>query len=267
MLLLASTSYLGIMSEHSLDLKLIPQYDGSGTASVVEWIEKLELVCKLRKIDDVASVIPLRLSGGAFAVYLQLGEEEKKKKEKIKEALLAAFAADPYAAYEQFVSRKLTPGESPDVFLAELRRLSSLFGGMSEKGLACAFVSGLPESVRQLLRAGSRMEALDIGQLLTRARAVIRDDGTSGIQEACLAAQGDGKQISASNQRCYICDGVNHFARNCLARRGEAGTNRGLSQRRRVRCYRCGVWGHVSSACSGNASGGEASAPVSPQKD
>ena len=68
----------------SLDLKLIPEYDGSGTQSVVEWLEKLELVCKLRDISDVASVIPLRLSGGAFAVYLQLVETDRKEKEKMK---------------------------------------------------------------------------------------------------------------------------------------------------------------------------------------
>ena len=63
------TSYLGIMSE-PVDLKLIPEFDGTGKQSVAEWIEKVELICKLRNVSDVASVIPLRLSGGAFAVYL-----------------------------------------------------------------------------------------------------------------------------------------------------------------------------------------------------
>lgn len=28
------------------DLKLIPEYDGSGAQSVAGWLEKLELVCK-----------------------------------------------------------------------------------------------------------------------------------------------------------------------------------------------------------------------------
>ena len=141
--------------QSSLDLRLILEYDGSGTQSVVEWIEKLELICKLRNVNDVASIIPLRLSGDVFAVYLQLDEADRKKTEKIKKALLAAFAVDPYVAYEQFIGRKLQVGESPDVFLAELRRLASLFGGMPEKGLACAFVAGLLESVQQLLRVSS----------------------------------------------------------------------------------------------------------------
>ena len=260
--------------KNSLDLKLIPEYDGSGKQSVVEWIEKLELICKLREIDDVASVIPLRLSGGACEVYLQLAEADRKKAEKIKEALLAAFAVDPLVAYEQFVGRKLQAGESPDVFLADLRRPASLFGGMSDKGLACAFVAGLPESVRQLLRAGSRMETLDLGQILTRARAVIQDDGPLSVREVCLGAKGLGAKVSsaAPGQRCYVCNGLNHLARDCLARHQDSSFGRGQKRagrisRHSVRCYRCGVLGHIASTCPGNECGEVASAPASSPND
>ena len=232
------------------DLKLIPEYDGGGAQGVVEWLEKLDLVCKLRGLDDVASVIPLRLTGGAFAVYLQLAESDRKKTKKVKEALLAAFAVDSYVAYEQFVSRKLRSGESPDVYLVELRRLASLFGGLSDKALACAFVAGLPEDVRQLLRAGSRMEALDLNQILSRARAVIRDDSPLGSSEACLGAtagHGAATRVAITSQRCYVCGGLNHLARDCLARQPGHGRTR-----RRIRCYQCGGLGHVASECSGN---------------
>lgn len=75
--------------------------------------------------------------------------------------------------YEQFVPRKLHSGESLDVFLAELWWLASLFGKVTDEGLACAFMAGHPENVHQLLRAGSQMETLDLGQILVRARAVI----------------------------------------------------------------------------------------------
>lgn len=262
-----ATSYLGIMADQpSLDLRLIPEYDGSGVQSVVEWMEKLELICKLRNVSDVASVIPLRLSGGAFAVYLQLAEDDSKKVKKIKEALIAAFAVDPYIAYEQFISRKLQAGESPDVFLAELRRLASLFGGMSEKGLACAFIAGLPESIRRLLRAGSRMETLDLPQILARTRAVVHDEGAGGVHDVCLGARA-GSPETGPDQRCFVCNGVNHFARDCLARQdtynGRSQRSAGRTSRRSVRCYRCGVLGHIALACPGNGRGGEASAPAS----
>ncbi|KRZ59047.1 hypothetical protein T02_3184 [Trichinella nativa] len=220
----------------SLDLRLIPEFDGSPQQSVVEWLEKVELVCKLRDISDVASVIPLRLTGGAFAVYLQLNAQERSSIDKVKEALLAAFATDPFVAYDQFVSRKLGPDESPDVFLAELRRLATLFGGVSEKALACAFVAGLPENVRQQLRVRSRMGYLGLSQILTRARAIITDERPVDAPNTCLSARGPGVQSPTAppGQRCFECGRPNHFARDCLARRqggdpGKRARDRGIS--------------------------------------
>ena len=251
------------------DLRLIPEFDGSSEHSVTEWLEKLELVCKLRKISDEASVIPLRLTGGAFAVYLQLAESDRKSTEKVKEALLAAFEVDQYMAYEQFISRKLRSGETPDVYLAELRRLASLFGGMSDKALACAFVAGLPEGVRQLLRAGSRLEALDLDQILARARAILKDDGTVGSSpEACLGASAKPSVelcAATTSLRCYMCGGPNHLARDCLAPHAAGAGGRGTigRSRRRGKCYRCGATGHFASACQGNEDGEGASAPAS----
>ena len=70
----------------------------------------------------------------------------------------------------------LLPGETVDVFLAELRRLAVPFGGLSDKMLACAFVAGLPDTFKQLLWAGSRMGELPLAHILTRSRAVLTDD-------------------------------------------------------------------------------------------
>ena len=49
----------------------------------MEWLEKAELVCNLRGIAHLESVIPLRLTGGAFAVYQQLTDAEKRDSGKI----------------------------------------------------------------------------------------------------------------------------------------------------------------------------------------
>ncbi|KAK8385694.1 hypothetical protein O3P69_016461 [Scylla paramamosain] len=204
--------------EGHFDLKLILEYDGSGTQLVVKWLEKLELMCKLRKVDDIASTIPLRLTGGAFAVYLQLVEEDRKSTEKVKAVLLVTFAVDPYMAYEQFIGRKLHLGESPDVYLAELQRLASLFGGMSDKALACAFVAGLLESICQLLRAGSCMEALDLDQILSWARAVIREDSPLESPKVCFGATMHSAAmpgVLGSSQRCFACNSPNHIAIDC----------------------------------------------------
>ena len=259
-------------SNMSAVVKLIPEYTGEG--SVSEWVEKLELVCGLYGVQDIASVLPLRLSGGAFAVYQQLPDAKKKKADEIKKALVLAFAVDEYAAYEKFVSRRLGEGESPDVYLAELRLLADLFGGVPDQALACAFVAGLPDGVRQLLRAGAQMEKLKLAQILTRARAVLKDEGTTDRIEACAgmfsrakvtvvqkeegASEGmqacagmatRGTRQDVKGQGCYNCGGPNHYARDCMVRR--------RTDKRSVKCYRCKKLGHIASSCPGNEGGEE----------
>ncbi|KFD69540.1 hypothetical protein M514_18412 [Trichuris suis] len=161
------TEHLSVANRF-LDLGLIPESDGSPGQSVAEWYQKLELVCRLRGVEDVACVVRLRLIDGAFAVYLEIPEEGKESAAKVKEALMSAFSADLSAAYDEFTTRQLRAGEAPDMFLAELRRLASLFGGISVD-LACAFITGLPESVRHLLKAGLHMEDFNASQVLAQS--------------------------------------------------------------------------------------------------
>ena len=217
-----------------MDIRLIPEYDGGTETSVTEWLEKAELVCKLRGVtEELPEVIPLRLTGGAFAVFQQLPEGDKKNVAKIKAALKAAFAYDdPFEAYDRFINRKLLPSESADVYLAELRRLSSLFGGIGDTCLGCAFVAGLPEDVRQILRAGCRVESLSLDQLLARVRAVLADHGgvTCGPGAAMVAKRlpspvKDKQKVRSTRNhqnmgegRCYVCQELNHLAKDCLVR-------------------------------------------------
>ena len=74
----------------SMDLRLIPEFDGTSLA-VVEWLEKVDLICKLRGITELHTVVTLRLTGGVFSVYEQLTNTNKNKYEKVKEALISAF--------------------------------------------------------------------------------------------------------------------------------------------------------------------------------
>ena len=66
---------------------------------------KSPIVSDIRGIKDLALVIPLRLTGGAFAVYQQLSSADKKSAAKIEAALKSAFAADKFVAYDQFESK------------------------------------------------------------------------------------------------------------------------------------------------------------------
>ena len=252
--------------QHEFDVRLIPEFSGDGTVS--EWLDKVTLICDLRGVSNLTEVIPLRLTGGAFAVYQQLSAADKRDVRKIKSALLAAFADDPFVAYEKFTARRLNANESPDVYLADLRRLAGLFGGVSDLGLGCAFVAGLPAEVRQALKTGCRAESLQLDQLLARARAVLKDSrdfesmvprfGAPSIASK-LVKKGQlvhGKSSIASGRRCFVCDGENHLAKDCLLRRSSA------QRRENPECFRCSG-PHLARACPGNHMGEEGSAPAS----
>lgn len=216
-----------------LDPRLITEFDG--TTDVVEWLSRAELICSHRGV-DVMDVIPLRLTGGAFAVWSQLPSEDRTSLTIVKAALHAAFALDENAAYDAFVLRRLRHGESADVFLADLRRLAALFGGVPERTLKCAFIAGLPDSVRRTIRAGSKAENLELTDVLTRARAVLGDE------RIALAATSERTHLKTSRQRqqsireaarlephparqprlCWVCGEPSHLAARCPRRAGNA---------------------------------------------
>ena len=68
------------MASPNFDIRLIPEFNGNG--DVVEWISKVEMVCQLQTpAADELIVIPLRLTGGASAVYRQLSVDERRHSE------------------------------------------------------------------------------------------------------------------------------------------------------------------------------------------
>lgn len=222
------------------DVRLIPEYDG--TADVVEWVTRTEMLCQLRGV-AFESVLPLRLTGGAFAVWSQLPDPSRSSPTAVRDALYAAFALDQYAAYEAFAARRLRPSESADVYLADLRRLSALFGGIPERALACAFVAGLPDDVRRTIRAGCRAEDLDLTCVLARARAVLTDERVAA-----------GAATSRAHDPATTRDQSSSPSRD---------KSRGT--RRLRRCWNCGQPGHLAAVCprTGNDAGGDVSAPAS----
>lgn len=246
------------------DTRLVPEYNG--TTDVVEWWERARLLCGLRGV-PLMDVVPLRLSGGAFAVWSQMPAARRGSLEEVEKTLYAAFAMDSFAAYDAFRCRRLRGGESADVFLSDLRRLAVLFGGVPDSALLCAFVSGLPGSVRQAIRAGSRAESLNLDDVLTRARAVLADEEAHtaaavvrGPARATTAAAAGATAVPA---KCYSCGQPNHIARDCTASRGHRGRGAPRGGHSSVRCYKCNRLGHIASACSENTVGGESSAPAS----
>ena len=260
----------------SVELRLISEFDGSDSQSITEWLDKVELVCSLRGVTKLETVIPLRLSGGAFKVYKQIPSADRSDVTKIKNALIAAFGNDSFSAYDSFISRKLQSDESVDVYLADLRTLATAFGGVSDKALSCAFVAGLPESVRQTLRASSRMETMDVGEILQRARAVMVDEPVvvGAVRSRCEPTKPpptlhQRAPVNSESSGCFECGFPNHRARDCLlrlsrgTRRGTSGgTGGGSMPSGSVKCFRCGGRGHVARNCTGNGEVEKTHAPA-----
>ena len=46
------------------------------------------------------------------------------------------------------MNQKLQANEPPDVYLTDLKRLASLFSGLSNDTIICAFVAGLLDKIR-----------------------------------------------------------------------------------------------------------------------
>ena len=86
---------------------LIRCFDGSG--DIATWLRKVELVARIKEINDVSTLIPLYLEGPAFSVYDQLDDAKKKDEEAIRKALLEAFGMNKFAAYDAFRNRSWNP--------------------------------------------------------------------------------------------------------------------------------------------------------------
>lgn len=94
-----------------------------------------------KRIKRLEHIIPLCLSGEAFTRYQQLSKEVNSNITEIKTLSRITFATDKYMVYEQFMAHHLYYGESVDVY-----------------------------------PASSRMDMVNVSQLLARARAVMKNE-------------------------------------------------------------------------------------------
>ena len=256
------------MAGKAFDIRLIPEFHGvSSDHTISEWLEQVELVCKMCGVDNVEHVLLLRLRGGALSVYRQLTHDQREDLQQVKQALLIAFAPDPFAAFNTFVSCHLRPGETVDEYLGDLQDLARLTKeNTSDWWLSCAFVSGRPSPVRRQLRGSSRIEHMTLEQILARARALMTEEAEVDEPVARWARQRrvlppvpvgppstPDKQNAVAVQ-CYKCGGPNHFARDCRQLRGKS--RRALPTTRTCRIEVSGKRGK----------GWEASTTLSPHK-
>lgn len=222
-----------------------------GRGDVATWLKKLELVAKIKKIKNIACLIPLYLEGDAFCVFDQLTDAEKEDADAIKKALRDAFGKNTFSAYDSFRQRSWTPDETVDAFLADLRRLARLAGIHSDELIRCAFVCGLPADVSSRLRAGARILKEDLSAILTQARVLMEERAQPALAAVRLEevprgrsrpSEGSGRKMSCfgcggdhpvryckkrSSIVCWICEEPGHLARNCPSKSRQSGNGSG----------------------------------------
>ena len=226
-----------------------------GESDVSIWIRQAHLAKDLLKLDDLAVIIPLFLDGSAFAVYDQLSTEDKKSSSRIEAALKTAFAVDKFNAYEEFRTRMWKPGETVDVFLADLKRLCKLADiGDNEEILKLAFVMGLPRQISGQLRATPKLDTLNLPAILEITRALMADitKGSTAKGVFGAAARSSGSKGSKI-VKCFGCGGP-HYRKDCP--RGKP-----------VVCCSCNKPGHIARHCnnSGNERGGLPAPATAPE--
>lgn len=246
---------------------LVTCFDGSTDFS--EWIRKFEMVAKLQKMEELHLLLPMLLAGGAFAVYENSSEEMRGDYAQIKRQLMTAFSLSPFQAYAHSVNRKLKIGESVDVYVADLRRLASIFmDQVDEQWLKCAVVHGLPSEIKGQLVGEVACGNLKLEEVLGRIRALWNNGVQSDSGEVAMVAHGPAKitgsrsvsggggarssgpvrsQVSTRVGCCFQCGKYGHLARSCSQKNGTDGNGK-----QPFACFNCGEQGHFARSCPKN---------------
>lgn len=233
--------------------------DNNVSGDFNEWCDKLELVAKLQKVDDLVTFMPLFLCGPAFAVYKQLSDDTKKDYELMKKAMILAFCESSHSAYEQLRVRTLGEGETVDVYVADLRRLTGLMGQkVANPLIKCAFMAGLPSDISTQLKSMTAVDDIPLHELVSKARMMLSTRSVNSL--TCAVGQ-------ARIRKCYICSSTQHLANRCLhaAQNGQQ-SSPGNSTKRKEQCWKCKEVGHFQAQCPQGNEDGAASAPDAPPR-
>ena len=217
-------------------LKLVPTFSGEG--DVTEWLEKVDMICRLNDVTadkDVLYVITLRLTGEAYRVVQQMEPIRRARKREVVAALTAAYEVSVHDAYDLFRARRWKEGESVDGYLSTLRKLADLSGGAEERMLMAAFVSGLPDRVKDVVRASVGADQLTLASAVAQARQIINKMGLENA-EKCMVVAERKKRNERPRSGCYQCGKQGHVRKDCPD----------------VLCFKCQKKGHLSFNCPGN---------------
>ena len=196
--------------------------------------------------------LPLFIEGDAFLVFSRMDPADKKKEDKVKDVMVKSFSAVSSEAYTQFTSRKLKPDESPDAFVADLRRLLESSGHKVKDNkdavMIAQLLAGLPRDISSQVRLAFAGKEMTISGCLDAVRAL----------SATMSLPSRMGAVAASNIVCHHCRETGHIRKHCPKRKANAeqGSSTASGERQEKQggakelvCYFCDKKGHMKKDC------------------
>ena len=222
---------------------------------------------------------PLFIEGPAFLVFSKMAEGDKKKKEKVQELMLTSFSLSKADAYCAFQQRLLRVDETPDDYVADLRRLLALAGYATPNDDKDAIVveqllSGLPKHYAKELRLSCAGKEKTVSGCWELVRALREGDGHSHAGQAMIAAAAAAAAAAAGSSGgngpvrslqsgvvCHFCRKTGHVRKHCPERQYRSSSQnlpgvgfdavfaRGMRRTGGVVCHFCDEAGHAKKHC------------------
>ena len=200
-------------------------------------------------------MFPLFIEGEAFHLYSQLSDSDKKKEDAVQKSFATAFSMTPAKAYSCFKDRCLRVDESPDAYVADLKRLLGLSGhkvsGDKDPVLFEQLLAGLTPEYSRQIRLTAAGKELKVSDCLESIRALRATEGDS--KPGVTAAAAGGGNVPRSVM-CFICKQMGHVKKNCPQRRSgnsQSSEQCGAPSSGGVRvCHFCDQPGHFKRDCT-----------------
>ena len=241
---------------------------GDGSQDVTEWLDDLERLCGLEKVDP-ADLVGFLLEGEPARLHRRMSVADASQWDVVRATLVAEYAMPLQVAWRRFAELQLEGWESVDVYLDRLERLGGRLG-ISSKDMVfrTKFYEGLPSPVYEWAVGHESAYTAAFDTILSR----VRDRMASRKVTANRPARGGGASAAAAatggSGGCYRCGQVGHRVKACPVK-GSAKPKAkpvGSSSSKSTGCFRCGGLEHVVKDCPRPraASTAEAASAVAP---
>jgi len=233
------------------------------------YLGRFERTCQMYgvHVDDWSTQLARLLKGTALEVYQRIPDESVRNYDALKYALLKRFQMTEGGYRKRFKSSQMMPGETPDQYLARLRKLLTkwrelagfepTFEGLETLLLKDQFFVTCSKELRTFLKEKGRLDLKEIARCAENYLEAHVDDETNNrshqkgkLQYNRVVSVAETKNetvMKSSDERrtqggCFICGSKQHRMKDCTKPKS-------MDQKQQPKCYNCNAYGHKSYQC------------------